>query len=127
MAGAPPSASVENAFAPSLDRAVLRRACCRARTDAGSSAPERRESTRDQFLSMASERFALRHSDGERRNDVLPAPGTFQHAPGERKGRESGSSGTLLLSESNGLQRSVPVQPHGRIQRAVWPVCTYPL
>src|SRR5438477_6586590 len=97
MAGAPPSSSVVNPFAPSLDRAVLRRARRHARTDAGSRTPERRESTRDQLLSMASEGFAPRHSDGERRNAVLPAPGTFQHALGEWKGCESGSSGILLL------------------------------
>ena len=40
---------------------------------------------------------------------------------------ERGSSGTLLLSQSNGIQRTVPLQSEGTLQRAVRSLRTHPL
>ena len=85
-------------------------------------AAQRSQSACHQFLSLAAARPDDRPADAQRAGDVLPAPRALQRPRRRGRGRHGRSGVALLLPESHGLQRPVPVQPAGRIQRAVRPL-----
>jgi hypothetical protein len=119
LAGAVPRAAVAAARASPAGRAVLRRPRGRARAAAGAGAAERRQPARHRLLPLAAARPADRPAARERRDAVLRAPRPLQRAARRRRGRRRRSGRPLLLPEPHRLQRLVPLQPQGRLQRAV--------
>src|SRR5216683_1024860 len=55
----------------------------------------------------------------QRERAILRASRAVQRAYQGGRGRERGSGGALLLFEPHRLQRALPLQPQGRVQRPV--------
>ena len=111
-------AALGRPFTSSSRRTVLRRPRGDARAAAGAGAAERRQPAPDQFLSVGTAGSDDPAADGERRKRVLRCRDRFNGLLAQAK-RERGSGRTLLLPESNRLQRAVPIQRERRVQRAV--------
>ena len=93
----------------------------------GAGAAERREPPRRELLPLAPARTGRGRAHGERRDALLRPPRALQRPRPRRTGREPGGGGALLLPEPHRIQRALPLQPQGGVQRALRPPRPHPL
>ena len=123
MAGSPAAPAVGRAPGPAARRAVLRRTRGHVGTDAC-----RRALLNDvnphliNFYRWLGRGLTITHRDEERIGELLRVAPPLQRIAAGRGGRHGGSGLAVLLPESDRLQRPVPLQPPGRLQRAVRPL-----
>ena len=122
MAGAPAAPAVGGAPEPATRRAVLRRTRGHTGTAAFQGAAQRRQSPSDQFLPLARSGVDDHDGDEERIGGLLRVAPPLQRIAAGGGSRHGGSGLAVLLPESHRLQRPVPLQSPGPLQRPVRPL-----